>query len=299
MASIGRAHFYLGDAEASAQWLQRALESAGGSYGPYRVQVLGSLALAEAWRGRLVRAAELIDEALELARELQLLNHPAPADAYLARALVAIQRGEPEAGAFALHEGHLRASSNGRVQLLWVAHAESRLIDPEGTDAAAAPPIGSPPPPLVRIALRAIARQRIRQSGGSAIVGVETEWSALLFEDVVGLLASRDAIGARARLQGALIPEQPSPVQTVERGILLVLAQRSRGTLRRSRGDSWSRALEAAEAEGLVHPFLSAGAHVEELLRELPGQPAGFRRTVLDHFAPTTAIGRRSSSSSR
>ena len=80
----------------------------------------------------------------ELARELQLLNHPAPADAHLARALVAIQRGEPEAGAFALHEGHVRASSNGRVQLQWIAHAESRLIDPEGTDAAAAPPIGSP-----------------------------------------------------------------------------------------------------------------------------------------------------------
>ena len=124
--------------------------SEGGSLRPLSRAGARKPRAGRAWRGRLVRAAELIDEALELARELQLLNHPAPADAHLARALVAIQRGEPEAGAFALHEGHLRASSNGRVQLLWVAHAESRLIDPEGTDAAAAPPVGSPPFPLVR-----------------------------------------------------------------------------------------------------------------------------------------------------
>ncbi len=148
IGSVGRAHFYLGNAGEARDWLERGLEAPGGSYGPYRVHMLGSLALVDAWEGRLVRAAELADEALELARELQLLNHPAPADAYLARALVAIQRGEPEAGAFALHEGHVRASSNGRVQLLWIAHAESSLVDPEGTDAAAVPPTGTPPPPL-------------------------------------------------------------------------------------------------------------------------------------------------------
>jgi len=285
MASIGRAHFYLGDAEEGAAWLQRTLESPGFSYGPYRVHVLGSLALAEAWRGRLVRAAELIDEALGLARELQLLNHPAPADAHLARALVAIQRGEPEAGAFALHEGHIRASSNGRVQLLWIAHAESRLIDPEGTDAAAAPPIGSPPPPVVRNALRAIARQRIRHSGGPAVVSGESEWSTVLFEDVAGLLASHDASGARMRLETAVIPERPSPEQIVENDILLSWLSDIEGRQAESRR-LLTAALVAAQNEGLVRPFVSAGAPVEELLRNLPGQPTGFRRVVLDRFAP-------------
>lgn len=292
MASIGRAHFYLGDVGESVKWLERTLESAGGSYGPFRVHVLGSLAVADAWQGRLVRAAEMADEALELARELQLLNHPAPADAHLARALVAIQRGEPEAGAFALHEGHLRASSNGRVQLQWIAHAASRLIDPDGTDPAAAPPVGSPSPPIVRSALRAIARQRMRQTGGSAAVGTETEWSALLFEDVAGLLASHDANGARARLQTAAITESPGPAEVVERDILLSWL----GDLEGRHADSrrlLTAALDAAEEEGLVHPFLSAGLHIEGLLRALPGQPGGFRRVVLDHFTPAVRTDAR------
>ena len=37
-----------------------------------------------------------------------------------------------------------------------------------------------------------------------------------------------------------------------------------------------------------MQPFLSAGISMsKELLSTLPGQPTGFRRTVLDHFAPT------------
>jgi len=287
MTSVGRAHFYLGDAETGATWLQSALDSPGGSYGPFRVHVLGSLALAQAWQGRLLHAAELVDEALELARELQLLSHPAPADAYLARALVAIQRGEPEAGAFALHEGQLRASSNGRMQLLWIAHAESRIIDPEGTDAAAAAPSGSPPPPLVRNALRALARQRMRQTGGSSAVGSEIEWSALLFADVAGLLDDGSVTGARTRLQAAKMPPGPSPAQVVEHAILLSWLSGMEGRQGDSRR-SLVAALEAAEGEGLVRPFLSAGPQVEELLRGLPGAPTGFRKTVLDHFTPAS-----------
>ena len=286
MASIGRAHFYLGDADQSHQWLRRALDSAGAAYGAFRVHILGSLALADAWQGRLVQAAELADEALELARELELLTHPAPADAYLAKALVAIQHGEPEAGAIALHEGYLRASSNGRVQVMWIAHAESRLIDPEGTDAAAVPPMGTPSPPCVRDGLRALARSRMRHAGGAATAGNETQWSPLVFEDVAGLLAAHDTIGARARLQAAVLAEQPGPSQSVERDILLSWLADAEGRHAESRR-LLIAALEVAETEGLVHPFLSAGDQVEDLLRGLPGPQTGFRRVVLEHFAPT------------
>lgn len=281
--SIGRAHFYLGDATQAREWLERALESAGGTYGPYRVHALGSLALCEAWQGRLVRAAELADEALELALELTLLGHPAPADAYLARALVAIQRGEPEAGAFALHEGHVRAASNGRVQLLWIAHAASRLVDPEGTDVAAVPPKGTPPP-IVRGALRAVAHRQARFSGGVAPTSPEPGWSDLLFEDVAGLLTVRDLSGAHARLDAAEASDPPTPAQSVERDILLAWASDLEGRQAESRR-LLTAALTTADPEGLVHPFLSAGPHIEDLLRALPGQPAGFRRVVLDRFA--------------
>jgi LuxR family maltose regulon positive regulatory protein len=284
LASVGRALFYLGDATAARGWLRRGLEEPGGGYGPFRVQMLGSLALMVAWQGRLVSAAELADEALELARELSLLGHPSPADAYLARALIAIQRGEPEAGAFALHEGHLRAASNGRIQLLWMAHAASRLVDPEGTDAAAVPPAGTPPP-IVRSALRAIAHRQIRMAGAAAPMNPGAEWSDLLFEDVAGLLAAHDATGARASLRAVRLPDAPSPAQTVEHGILLSWLSDLEGRQAESRRFLLG-ALASAESEGLVHPFLSGGAHVEELLRTLPGQPAAFRKLVLDRFAP-------------
>jgi LuxR family maltose regulon positive regulatory protein len=283
-ASIGRAHFYLGDADEARDWLERALGSAGGSYGPLRIHILGSLALAEAWQGRLLRAAELVDEALDLSRELALLAHPAPADAHLARALIAIQRGEPETAAFALHEGYLRALSNGRVQLLWIAHAESRLVDPEGTDASAMPPTGTPPP-IVRIALRAVTHRQMRQVGGSAPVSAEAAWSDLLFEDVAGLLSSRDSGSARARLRAVPLPQPASPAQAVEHGVLLAWLSDLEGRQAESRR-FLTAALELAEVEGLVQPFLRAGSHVEELLRAMPAQPVGFRRTVLERFAP-------------
>lgn len=285
LASVGRAHFYSGDAAPAREWLERVFDTAGARYGPFRIHLLGSLALVEAWQGRLVRAAELADEALELARDLALLGHASPADAYLARALVAVQRGEPEAGAIALHEAHLRAASNGRVQLLWIAHAASRLVDPEGTDAAAVPPTGAPPP-IVRSALRAIAHRQIRLSGAVSPGSPDAEWSDLLFEDIAGLLAARDASGARTRLRSVPLPDAASPAQTVEHDILLAWLSDLDGRQAESRRFLLA-ALGAAEREGLVHPFLSAGAHIEDMLRALPGQPSGFRRLVLERFAPT------------
>ena len=289
IGSIGRAHFYLGNAEEARDWLERGLEAPGGSYGPYRVHMLGSLALVEAWEGRLVRAAELADEALELARELQLLNHPAPADAYLARALVAIQRGEPEAGAFALHEGHVRASSNGRVQLLWIAHAESSLVDPEGTDAAAVPPTGTPPPPLrARRAARAGPAAGAADAAARRRAGAEIDWSALLFEDIAGLLASRDA-GRGTPAAACRCPPRatPAPLQLVERDILLAWLERCRGPSGGVATAAGGRARRRPRARAWCIRSSAAGAHVEELLRALPGQPTGFRRAVLDRFAPT------------
>ncbi len=288
LGSVGRGHFYLGDAEQGRIWLERALESVGSGYAPWRIHLLGSLAIIEACQGRLVRASELADEALEMASELSLLGHPAPADAYLARALVAIQRGEPEAGAVALHEGYARAHANGRAQLMWIAYAASRLVDPDGTDASIVSP-GGAPPPVVRSALRSIRHRRLRQAGGTAPVRTETDWSGDLFEDVAGLLTSRDVAAARKKLAAVGAADSPSPAQAVQHGILLSWLADLEGRQSDSRHHLLT-ALAAAEAEDLVHPFLSAGPHVEELVRTLPGRPAGFRRTVLDRFAPAARM---------
>jgi LuxR family maltose regulon positive regulatory protein len=288
LTSVGRAHFYLGAAEKGRTWVERGLASAGAGYAPWRIHMLGSLAIIEAWQGRLVRASELADEALEMASELSLLGHSAPADAYVARALVAIQRGEPEAGAVALHEGYVRASANGRAQLMWIAYAASRLVDPDGTDASIVSP-GGTPPPVVRSALRSIRHRRLRRAGGTAPVRTGTDWSGDLFEDIAGLLTSRDVAAARTRLAAVAAAAAPSPVQVVGHDILLSWLADLEGRQTESRRHLLL-ALDAAEAEDLVHPFLSAGPNVEELIRALPGRPTGFRRTVLDRFAPAARM---------
>ena len=140
------------------------LGTTGGRYPPFRVYGLGCLALVEAWVGSPRAATEYSDEALEIAREASLLSHTSTTDAFLARALVAIQRGEPETGAISLHEGSLRAAANQRPQLMWIAHLASKVIDPTGTDLTAIEPTGTPPP-IVELGLAAIRHKVARQAG--------------------------------------------------------------------------------------------------------------------------------------
>ena len=70
----------------------------------------------------------LSDEALAIAREVGLLAHPSAADAYLASALAALERGEPGRASLSLHEGTLRAEANRRSQLSWFGHLEGALL---------------------------------------------------------------------------------------------------------------------------------------------------------------------------
>lgn len=280
--SIGRAHLFLGDLAQAESWLSAALETAGAGYGPYRVHAQGSLAICLALTGRLTAAAELADEALETARELSLLAHPAPADAYIARALISIQQSHPEAGAFALHEGYVRAAANARTQLMWIAHAASRLIDPTGTDAAAVAPDG-PPPPLVRDVLHGLDNRRRREAGTVVPPSRTTTWSFRTFEDTAGLLAAGDAAGARARLAPLIGSNRRSLVQTVEAGLLGAWLASIEGR-RADAKDLLESALDHASSEGLAYPFVRAGAPVMALIEALPGGPSRFGDEVLARF---------------
>ncbi|MET0813261.1 MAG: LuxR C-terminal-related transcriptional regulator, partial [Microbacterium sp.] len=278
--SVARAWLLLGDSDAARRVARDALDSDRSAYAPYRIHALGTLALAEAWDGYLRRATELADEALELSRQLDLLRHPAPADAYLARSLVAIKRGEPEAGAFSLHEGYVRAAANARAQLMWIAHAEARLVDPDGTEQTAHPP-ATAPPPLVADALEAVARRQQRESGHPAKPTSTRTWSRVAYEDVAGLLAVGDAAGARARLESFTFPDPPPPSVFIDVQLLSAwLADLEHRTLE-SR-ERLGLALEAAQREELVQPFRRAGTRVLQLLRELPGPADGFRRVILE-----------------
>jgi ATP/maltotriose-dependent transcriptional regulator MalT len=284
--AAGRAQLLLGDISSARAGVESALASSGSGYGPYRVQILGTLAVIEAWAGRLQRATELSDAALDLASELSLLSHPAPADAHIARAIVAIQRGEPAAGAYSLHEGNIRAAANQRTQLMWIAYLASALIDPRGAEPIAIEPAGSPPPIVAR-ALSALEWRRARLSGNPREVGrwLETQWSTLAFEHVAALLERGAIADARMHLERAcFVPDSAMPAARVENALAWTWVEHAEGRVADSR-KRLSEALDLAESEWLAHPLIAAGPTVLALVRALPGRRSAFRQQLTEATA--------------
>lgn len=284
-ASLSRAQFLLGDLDAARTAAETALADC--DYGPYRVHISGTLALIEAWAGRLHRASALAEGALDLARELGLLAHPSPADAHLARAIVSIQRGEAEIGAHSLHEGGIRAAVNQRTQLMWVAHAASSLIDPQGTDPSAIEPHGSPPPIVAR-AMTALQWRSDRLSGAPRSVPPQREpvWSTLAFEHVAAHLEHRAIGEARAVITEARFRRDAQrPAEAVEHDLAWAWLEAAAGHTLASR-DHLQRALHLAEGEGLAYPILAAGPAVVKLVDALPGPPTAFRRAIVRSAKP-------------
>ena len=260
--------------------LRLALESPGAQYSVYRVHLLGSQALLEAWSGRLVIAQKLADEALQLARDVGLLVHPAPADAYLALSLVAIHRGRPQAAAFARHEGAVRAASNRRTQLTWIAYLH-RILSGETPSAGDEP--AKPPPPIVRDALDA-AEHRARRLAGEtvAISANHRTWSPLLVESVSAALADKRSAAARTLLEAAsFAPRDDLPLATVEHAILTAWLAHAEGRAAESRRQL-TEALELAGEHGVVSAFVWAGPEVIKLVEGLALRSTPFRAEVLD-----------------
>ncbi|HET8928956.1 MAG TPA: LuxR C-terminal-related transcriptional regulator [Microbacterium sp.] len=279
--SLGRALLLLGDLAGARRILQDALKGEGMAYRPYRVHAEGSLALAEALSGRLIVAAELADEALALTDEFGLRAHAAPADAYLARAIAAIRRGEPDVGSLALEEGVIRAESNHRTQLLWLAHLASLIIDPDTLHADTPEPAG-PPPPFVRDTLAALAMRRARFRGAPKQASAPAQdWSLIAFEELATLLSLGQPTAARARLAQMRPPaDADAPTPAVERDLLLGWMCALDGRSPQSRAHLQS-ALARAAPHRLVWPFIQAGPDVADLIDQLPGVADDFRRLVV------------------
>lgn len=283
--SGGRAHFLAGDFTRAQRWFDDALTGPGAQYSPYRVHLLGSMALLDAWTGRLDTAGALANEALELASDAQLLAHPAPADAYLAAALVAVERGEPNGAALYLHEGIIRAESNRRTQLLWIAHLIRVLAD-SGDDPAPQPPSVGRPPHIVDVALRAEAARVRRAQGRPPFVQLPArmtraeEWTPLVVETVAAMLAACRPDLARERLDAVAGSDPATTRESVERLVLLAwIAHAEHDTT--SAQHLLSHALAAAEPHDLVALFARTDPTIIRMIAELPGVPSGFRSTVL------------------
>lgn len=279
--SLGRGLLFLGELPAARRTLLQALDGDGLAYRPYRVHILGSLGVVECLSGRLRAATGYADEALALAGEFGLLAHPATADAYIARALVAVSRGLPEAGAFALQEGTVRAMSNERTQLMWLAHLATLLIDPPGGEVLSTQPVG-PAPPIVRQALTALEMRHARLRGSPTVPHAPaTTWSFVAFEEVAALLAVGQPTAARTRLaQMGSDPDPHAPAHMIELDLLLGWACDLEGRTAQSRSHLQA-ALTRAEPEWLVRSFSKAGAEVANLIDGMPGPTGEFRRLVV------------------
>jgi len=109
--------FLSGNFEQSRNWLDRGLASSGAAYSVWRVNALGSLGLVEAWSAI---STEPTDSSLKRCRcTRDRSTRPSSiADAYLARTLILLERGEPNWAATALHDGTLGAAKNRRTQLI-------------------------------------------------------------------------------------------------------------------------------------------------------------------------------------
>jgi LuxR family maltose regulon positive regulatory protein len=280
LISLGRSHLFAGDLAEARRVLRLALESPGAQYSVYRVHLLGSQALLEAWSGRLVVAQKLADEALQLARDVGLLVHPAPADAYLALTLVAIHRGRPQAAAFARHEGAVRAASNRRTQLTWIAYLHAILA---GEAPAPGDEPAKAPPPIVRDALDA-AEHRAHRLAGETVAKSSNHraWSPVLVESVCAALTEKRPAEARTMLDAAAFaPCADLPLATLEHAILTAWLAHAEGRAAECRRQL-TEALELASEHGIVSPFVWAGPEVIKLVEGIARRSTPFHAEVLD-----------------
>ncbi|MFC9916966.1 LuxR C-terminal-related transcriptional regulator [Agromyces binzhouensis] len=280
IGSRARAQFIAGDEDAAGSSFARALESDGIAYPPFRVGALGSSALLHIWQGRAGAAELLASEAIDTAATAELLAHPVIADAYLARALTAAERGMPGAAAAHLRDAMLRAEANHRSQLIWAGRYVGGLVAAsEGRDDDALDQVDlarggdlSAPGPAILDRLRGLrlgvlrrtgrAEQALRRHGGTGPLG-----PSVAFETAAAALDLRDRAAAR-RLVGEMpTPAHDSPLGDIRRSLLLGWIAELDGSHEHAIAHV-EDALDRAEPEDLVAVFLECGPVVLDLVGE-------------------------------
>ena len=260
------------------------LESDGASYPVYTVHVLGALALINAWNGELASAEVLAHRALAVAAEHDLISHPAPADAYLALARVAIDQGESREAALWHHEGATRAASNRRTQLMWVAQLIASLIDlPRVKNIPAT--VGSAQPPIVLDELVAVRARSLRLAGNAdaaqRLLRSTTSSSArLVTERIATALETGDLALARMLLMDHGDDSERVPRTRVERlALAAILAHRDSSP--KDAQELVHAALEIAERDVLVRPLMDIGPSFVSLVEALAIKASPFARLFL------------------
>jgi LuxR family maltose regulon positive regulatory protein len=286
--ALGRAHLMRGALGEARRVLRAALVSDGITLRPARIGCLGSLAVVEALSGRLSIARDHADEALVAADEADLVAHPSTADAYFALSLIGIYRGEYETAALALAEARTRAEFDHRTQLLWLAQLIDMILDPAQAELVG-DDLPGPPPGYIRQATVSISMRRARLKGQKTVAAPSPAWSVVAFEEVAGLLSFGQPAAARERLAQLRFDADPlAPLPAIELEILVGWMCALEGKRPAAR-EHLQSALDTAEPEWLVHPFVRAGPRVADLIDDLPSTPTEFRRQVIQRMRASAA----------
>jgi len=297
MGSGGRSHFLAGDLAEADAWMSRALGTEGIAYPPFRAGILGSLALLRIWSGRAAEAELFSAEAHEIAAGTRLLAHPVMADAFLADALLAYERGRPHAAAAALHDGTILAQANHRTQMEWISRYEHaalaaaaerfeealELADLSKHDAMSAPA------PVILDRLVAVHMCVLRRTGRPdesrrLQAGRTPSTAAVAFETVAASLALGDRESARRLLDatGDLL-EAEGPRGGIRHLILSAWLAELDGTHAAALG-LIDAALDRAEVEGLVEVFIESDAAVLRLIEALAPMRRGLATAILERW---------------
>jgi len=227
------------------------------------------------------------------------------ADAMLADALVAYERGLPDAAAAPLEDGTILAQANHRTQMEWIsryqhaalAAATGRFEEAlELTDLSKHDAMSAPAPVildrLVAVHMGVLRRTGRAEESRRLHGGTAPSTAAVAFETVAASLALGDRETAKRSLAATGdVLEAEGPRGGIRRLILSAWLAELDGT-HAAALDLVDAALDQAETEGLVEVFIESDPAVLGLIEELAPLRRGLATVILARWraaAPSNA----------
>lgn len=293
---MGIAHFRRGRLDTAAEVLDWVATTEGMQYPLWRVNTLGAQALVTAWQGHLRQALVLSEQALAAAEEVHLGRHPATCLAYLARAVVALQRHEPDQMSLALLASAARIDGRGRVlrdlhRLLDVRRAAllegpHRSVDLLGDGVAA----GSGDP--IEAGAVAVEARSAISSGDIGVARVLLEAaapSAWLAPVRIELELECGDLRAAEQVLDRWRADPGQPAQVVEHGVLRCELLAVTGDVDAAMGRLHDL-VALAEVEELRRPFLDRRAVMRLVAASVRRRPDPFLQSLVNAERTAAAL---------
>ena len=292
----GVAHFLDGELASARADLEAVLS---GGHVAWQIRALASLALVDAWSGRLSSARHVAARALRSARDVGLDRQPITADALLALAIVARHTEELDDAARRLGQVAERVAIGRHPVLATLLVTEQALLALQtGGPADGLAVLGSlrharaSEAPALTARLRAVeAHLRIEigdLDGAQRALGDARHDGVDVVAGQVRLAVERGDLHAARRLV-VHWPSEPEPRAHVERQLWLAVLDQAEGDPAAA-GSRMAAVVAQAEPEWDLGLFRAAGHHVLGLARPLyRDAPGPFLRAIVNPTVPASS----------